>query len=290
MEKKKELLKPKNDIVFQSLFTQKNEKITKNFISAIMEEKITKIEINTEKELYRERPEEKLGILDLEAEINNKEKVDIEIQLIDRKNLVERILYYFSKLYISTIKKGQDYLSAQKVVIIAIIDYDLDLTKEIKDMETIWDIRERKNEKLMLTDKLELRIIELSKAKEEYMKNKTSKKAQWMMFINNPNEVEVQEIMKENKEIEEAVVEIREMSEDEKLERLAFLREKAIMDEKAIYAAGLDKGELHGKEEGIKEGKKEKQLEIARKMKKEDLPIELISKITELTKEEIEKL
>ncbi len=286
MEKKKELLKPKNDIVFQSLFTQKNEKITKNFISAIMEEKITKIQINTEKELYRERPEEKLGILDLEAEINNKEKVDIEIQLIDRKNLVERILYYFSKLYISTIKKGQDYLSAQKVVIIAIIDYELDLTKEIKDMETIWDIRERKNKKLMLTDKLELRIIELSKAKEEYMKNKTSKKVQWMIFINNPNEVEVQEIMKENKEIEEAVVEIREMSEDEKLERLAFLREKAIMDEKAIYAAGLDKGELRGKEEG----KKENQLETAKKMKKEDLPIELISKITELTKEEIEKL
>ncbi len=102
-----------------------------------MEENVTKIEINTEKELYRERPEDKLGILDLEVEINNKEKVDIEIQLIDRKNLVERILYYFSKLYVSTIKKGQDYLSAQRVVIIAIIDYDLDLTKEIKEMETI---------------------------------------------------------------------------------------------------------------------------------------------------------
>lgn len=286
MEKKKELLKPKNDIVFQSLFTQKNEKITKNFISAIMEENITKIEINTEKELYRERPEDKLGILDLEAEINNKEKVDIEIQLIDRKNLVERILYYFSKLYISTIKKGQDYLSAQRVVIIAIIDYDLDLTKEIKDMETIWDIRERKNKNLMLTDKLELHIIELGKAKEEYVKNKTSKKAQWMMFINNPNEVEVQEIMKENKEIEEAVVEIREMSEDEKLERLAFLREKAIMDEKAIYAAGLDKGEIRGKEEG----KKEKQLEVAKKMKAKDIDIDTIIEITELTKEEIEKL
>ena len=77
MDKKKELLKPKNDIVFQSLFTQKNEEITKNFISALMEEKITKIEINTQKELYREKPEDKLGILDLEAEINDKEKVDI---------------------------------------------------------------------------------------------------------------------------------------------------------------------------------------------------------------------
>ncbi len=146
----------------------------------------------------------------------------------------------------------------------------------------------------MLTDKLELRIIELGKAKEEYAKNKTSQKAQWMMFINNPNEMEVQEIMKENKEIEEAVIEIREMSEDEKLERLAFLREKAIMDEKAIYAAGLDKGEIKGKElgrkEGIKEGIKETQIEVAKKMKEKNIDINIIEEITKLTKEEIEKL
>ena len=286
MEEKKELLKPKNDIVFQSLFTQKNENITKNFISAIMEEKITKIKINTQKELYREKPTDKLGILDLEAEINDKEKVDIEVQLIDRKNLVERMLFYFSKLYASTIDKGEDYIGAKKVVIIAIIDYKLDLTKEIKEMETIWNIIERKNKNLMLTDKLELHIIELSKAKEEYMKNKTNKKAQWMMFINNPNEMEVQEIMKENKEIEEAVVVIKEMTEDEKLERLAFLRQKAIMDEKAIYAAGLDKGELRGKEEGIKQEK----IETAKKMKAKNMDINTIIEITELTKEEIEKL
>ena len=286
MEEKKELLKPKNDIVFQSLFTQKNENITKNFISAIMEEKITKIKINTQKELYREKPTDKLGILDLEAEINDKEKVDIEVQLIDRKNLVERILFYFSKLYASTIDKGEDYIDAKKVVIIAIIDYDLDLTKQIKEMETVWNIIERKNKNLMLTDKLELHIIELRKAREEYKKNKANKKAQWMMFINNPNEMEVQEIMKENKEIEEAVVIIKEMTEDEKLERLAFLRQKAIMDEKAIYAAGLDKGELRGKEVGRKEGIKQ----TAKKMKEENLPLELIEKITELTKDEIEKL
>ncbi len=286
MDKKKELLKPKNDIVFQSLFTQKNEEITKNFISALMEEKITKIEINTQKELYREKPEDKLGILDLEAEINDKEKVDIEVQLIDRKNLVERMLFYFSKLYASTIDKGEDYISAKKVVIISIIDYDLDLTKEIKEMETIWNIIERKNKNLMLTDKLELHIIELRKAREEYEKNKSNKKAQWMMFINNPNEMEVQEIMKENKEIEEAVVIIKEMTEDEKLERLAFLRQKAIMDEKAIYAAGLDKGEIKGRETGIKEN----QIEVAKKMKEKNIDINIIEEITKLTKEEIEKL
>lgn len=55
MEKNKELLKPKNDIVFQSLFTQKNERITRHFISALMEEKITKIKINTQKRNYIEK-------------------------------------------------------------------------------------------------------------------------------------------------------------------------------------------------------------------------------------------
>lgn len=100
--------------------------------------------------------------------------------------------------------------------------------------------------------------------------------------------------MNENKEIEEAVVVIKEMTEDEKLERLAMLRQKAIMDEKAIYAAGLDKGELRGKEagitEGIKQGEKKKQLEVAKRMKAKGMDIDTIIEITELAKDEIEKL
>ena len=47
------LLKPKNDIVFQSLFNQNNEKITKAFVQALIEEKIDKIVINQDKELLR---------------------------------------------------------------------------------------------------------------------------------------------------------------------------------------------------------------------------------------------
>ena len=85
-----------------------------------------------------------------------------------------------------------------------------------------------------------------------------------------------------NKTIKKATVEIVKMSEDEKMERLAFLRQKAIMDEKSIYAAGVDKG----KEEGTKNEK----IQIAKEMKKENIPIETIAKVTKLTIEEIEKL
>jgi predicted transposase/invertase (TIGR01784 family) len=240
--KKKELLKPKNDFVFQSLFSKGNEEITKSMIAALLEEKITSIKINETKELFRENPEDKLGILDLEAEINEKEKIDIEVQLIDRNNLVERLLFYFSKLYIGEIKKGHNYTEAKRTVVIAIVDFKIDITKELRQMETIWKLREEKNRELILTDKIEIHIIELEKARAEYLKDKNNKKAQWMLFIDNPNSEEVHKVMNENKDIEKATVEIVKMSEDEKMRKLAELREKAIMDEKSIYAAGMDKG------------------------------------------------
>lgn len=270
----KELLKPKNDIVFQSLFNQKNEKITKNMISALLGQEITKIKINETKELFREYPEDKLGILDLEAEINEKEKIDIEIQLVDRKNLAERLLKYFSKIYSIQVEIGQDYKEAKRVVIIAIIDYKYELTKELKQMETIWNLREKSNPNLILTDKIEIHIIELEKVLEEYKKDKKNKKAQWMLFINNPNDKEVQEMVEENEEIKEATKEVEKMSKDEKLRKLAFLREKAILDEKDIFRAGI--------EQGIEQ--------IVKNMLKNNIDITTICKITGLEKEKIEEI
>ena len=287
---KKELLKPKNDIVFQSLFNQKNENITKNMISALLGEEITKITINESKELFREYPEDKLGILDLEAEINEKEKIDIEIQLVDRKNLAERLLRYFSKLFSMQVEIGHDYKEAKRVVIIAIIDYEYYLTKELSQMETIWNLREKTTPNLILTDKIEIHIIELNKVLEEYKKDKTNKKAQWMLFINNPNDKEVQEVAKENEEIKEATVEVVKMSEDEKLRRLAFLREKAILDEKDIFRAGVDKGMEEGMTKGKQEGIEETKIEIAKKLKERNATIKEIMEITGLSEKEIKSI
>ena len=244
-ERKKEikLLKPKNDFVFQSLFNQNNEKITKAFVQALLDENIQKIVINDDKELFREKPEDKLGILDLQLDINDNEKVDVEIQLIDREDFIQRILFYLSRLYQAQIKRGKDYSDAKRVVLIAILDYNLELTKEIKEIETKWKLLEKEHPELELTNLIEIRILELEKVKEYYRVNKNNKKTQWLMFLNEPNSKEVEEIMEENKDIKEAVIEVHKMSEDEKMQRLEFLREKAIMDERSSYRTGLHKGE-----------------------------------------------
>ncbi len=289
-KEKVKLLKPKNDIVFQSLFNKHNEKITKAFVQALLEEKIDKITINEDKELIRERPEDKLGILDLELDVNNNEKVDVEIQLVDKKNFVERLLFYFAKLYQAQIKRGSNYLEAKRVVLIAIIDYPLELTKEIKEMETIWKLIEKEHKNLVLTNYLEIHILELEKVKNTYLKNKENEKAQWMLFLNDPNSKEVQEIMEENKEIKEATVEVRKMSEDEKMQRLADLREKAVMDEKAIYAGGLEKGMKQGKEQGIKQGIEQKTIEMVKNLNKINMPIEQIAQVTNISIDKVKKI
>ena len=127
-----------------------------------------------------------------------------------------------------------------------------------------------------------------------YGKNKNNIKAQWMLFLDDPNSKEVREIMEKNEEIKEATVVVKQMSEDEKMQRLAFLREKAILDEKEIVETATNKGLREGMEKGlakgIEQGEKRKSTEIAKELLKENMPIEKIAKITKLSKEEIEQL
>ena len=301
-ENVKKTLKPKNDVVFQRLFNKDNQKITKAFAEAMLDEKIHHMTINEDKELLSDTLDKKTGILDLQIDVNNTEKVDVEVQLVERSNLPERLLFYFSKLYLKGIGKGEDYRVAKRVVLIAIIDYNLKIEIEDKKMETIWQIVEKNHPKTILTNKFEIHILELEKVKEEYKKNKENKKAQWLLFLDDPETEEVKEIMEKNEDVKEAVIEVRKLSQDEQLQREAELREKAIMDEKAIYQAGLDNGKEEGRAEGRAEGHEEGRAEgekightkaikeMAKKLLKQDMKIETIAEITGLTIEEIEAL
>ena len=85
-----------------------------------------------------------------------------------------------------------------------------------------------------------------------------------------------------NKEIKKAKKVLEEISQDGKERYLAELREKYIMDQKAIEDAGYDKG--------LDDGRKKKTLEIAQKMKEQGIDTKTIKDITGLTIEEINNL
>ena len=268
---------PKMDIVFQAIFGEVgSENITKDFLEKILKRKIEKISLDKNPILRRELKDDKLGVLDIVTELDGKEKCNIEMQLIDKSNIIERMLYYWSKMYTKQIKAGDDYNKLEKTIVILIADFNIKGLEEVEYHST-WKIIETNSvKKLILTDKFELDIIELSKI--EGRENEKDQLLDWLVFLENPESERVTRKMKENENLKEAVEKLDRISEDEKMQRIIELREKAIRDEHAIYAKGIDDG-----------AEKEK-LQIAKNMLKENISIDIIIKVTGLTKEEIEKI
>ena len=88
--------------------------------------------------------------------------------------------------------------------------------------------------------------------------------------------------MIENEKVKKAEEELEYLSGDEAERRIAYLRETAEIDRKFAMTVARDQGRA--------EGKIEEKIETAKKMLAEEMDINLIIKITGLTKDEIEKL
>ena len=136
---------------------------------------------------------------------------------------------------------------------------------------------------------MEMHFIQIPKFKKEKRGVRT-KLEQWMQFISQTNERGIELAMKENKEIKKAKEEYEYLTGDAAERRLAFLRDKAIRDEKSIRQGGIEEGRKEGIEKGKKEGRQEKQKEIAKELLKLGMKISDIQQATKLTKEEIQKL
>ena len=197
------------------------------------------------------------------------------MQMVDQSNIAERILYYWSKMYAQSVKITRDYITSQRTIVILFANYELKNLKEIEKYISKWHIREDEYQSYILTNKLEIAIIEIPKYKKYSGKNK--KLDTWVKFIDKPEELSMEEV-KGNKEVEEAKKLLEEISEDQHERELQWKRELAMMDKKAIEKAGYEKGI------------EKNNIEVAKNALKLGLDNETISKLTGLTEEEIKKL
>lgn len=277
------LLDPKNDYVFKRIFGHTgNEDITKSFLSSIIPDKIEKIELDCNPIMDKDLLDDKLGILDIKARLNDNVVCNVEMQICDKKNIEKRLLFYWSKMYSQGIKQGQDYDELKRTIVILISDYNLEKLKKIPEYVTKWNIREEKYGKIILTDVLEIYIIELNKLKNGAVKD-NQKLNSWLYFIKS-SKVVVNKNMREEdiEEIKKAQKILEDISADEHEKWLAEMRLKYIRDKHAIEDFGYDKG--------YKSGQSKKQEEIARNLKQENVDIQFIARVTGLTEEEIEKI
>lgn len=283
-----EKLKITNDYVFKKIFgKQGNENILKDFLIAVLEIEIEKIEVVKDAYLEKTLQENKTGILDIKATLNNNITVNIEMQVRNQYNMIDRSLYYWATLYSNSLYKKQNYKENNKTITINILEFNI--FKEGPYHEKCKIRRDYNRE--VLTEDLEMHFIQIPKCEKTDVKTKLD---EWVQFIGNISEEGVKKAMEKNKEIKKANEELEYLSGDEEARRIAELREKAIRDEVTNLEGAREEGEKIGLEKGekvgIERGHKEKQFEIAKKMKEKDIDINEISEITGLTKEEMENL
>lgn len=227
------VLDPKNDIVFQKIFGMKEHKnILISFLNSILN--LTGKNIIKDVEFEEKHLDvsliasEKLSILDLHVTTETNLNVNVEIQLINQYNMIRRTVFYMSKMLLSQLKKGEDYSCLNRTVTINILNFNyLDGESFIKRYGLF-----EKESKKSLTDLLEYIFIEVPKFTEtdKDYKNKLHK---WLTFLANPNGKEIEDFMKTDGEIKEAMDVLYKISGDKEAIMLAEMREKAIMDEQS---------------------------------------------------------
>lgn len=271
-----ELLNPKNDYTFKRIFGYVgNENITKELISTILDEKIESITLDCKEILEQDLQSDKLGILDIRAVANDKTQIDIEMQMVDQKNIEDRVLFYWCNMFAKSIEAGKDYKNSKRTIVILFVDYEIAGLEKIEKYISKWKIREEDYCNYVLTDKFEIVIIEIPKYRKLGGENR--KLNTWLKFIDNPGGVCMEDV-NENETLKEAKDVLEQISNDEYERDLEFKRKLYLMDRKINEEARYE------------EGREERSIEIAKEMLKNNVNIEIIVKCTGLTKEKILEL
>jgi predicted transposase/invertase (TIGR01784 family) len=109
----------------------------------------------------------------------------------------------------------------------------------------------------------------------------------WLKFIGSEKENEMAELAEKNPNIKTAYAVLRQLSEDEKIRRLAEAREKKLRDEAAALDYASQKGEVKGEAKGVDKSKKALRSlkaghNVAEAAKESGLPIGEVQQLAEL--------
>ena len=170
-------LSVKNDFVFKRLFAKKgNENFLKEFLSELLKIEINTIKIAHDIVLEKNIKDEKLGILDIKAQLDNGVHINIEMQRSDEKNIVKRSTYYASNIITTQLKKRENYKKLKPVIVIFIMDFNHFETEEyITKTVTVSD----QNRKYEINEDMVYYYIELPKFRETEF-NLNNKVEQWL--------------------------------------------------------------------------------------------------------------
>ena len=261
------------------LRSKANFEVLEGFLSELLRRKII-IKNIAESEGNKSDKEDKYNHVDILVEVDNKEIVIIELQFNTQSDYFHRMLYGTSKAIIEHIHEGDTYDKVRKVYSINIVYFDLGVGDDyvyhgisnFKGLHTHNELQLDDEQKILYNKTTigdlypEYYILKV-KNFDDIAKDPLD---EWIYYLKN-NKIHdnftAQGLDKARK-----VLAFDKMNEEEKKDYMRNIKEWRIKESEILSA--LYKGKI----------------EIARKLKNRGMPFDLISEVTNLSNEEIEKI
>ena len=304
-----------DDYVFHAVFgrdTEESRAALIEILNIILERKqdpIRAIVIKNPIEIP-DREADKESVMDIRAETESGELLDIEMQAGDLQFYQNRALFYGGRLVNSALQVGENYDRMKKSIVISITKGRL--FPSLEDCHNIFEVRDRKRG-LLLCDRLELHFLELSKIDDQkpvHALTEIERLGAYLKFANIENRQDYVKQILTMEDIDMTENAYRKVTEDEReYERREARFKYQLQRNPELYVArnegleqgrnegeaiGLKKGRSEGEAIGLKKGRSEgaaqEKREIAKNFKHAGIPIAVIAENTGLTAEEIERL
>jgi len=285
--------------------------IFEGLISVLVGEKVTIVEL-LESESNKVSPSDKYNRVDIKAKNSRGEIILVEIQQSRELDYLQRMLYGVAKTITDHMHSGDGYFEVKKVYSINILYFGLGEGADYlyHGQTTLIGVHTKDTLKLTPHEREDLKVIAPEDVFPEYFVIRVNEFNQlavtpleeWMQYLKDEYirpDTKVPGLIEARKRLE-----YLQMPESERKEYDYYVynlgRDTDVMKTKLLEAelAGKKKGRAEGRAEGLAEGLAEGRAEgqskektdIARKMKADGMPTDIITKYTGLSRDEIEQL
>ena len=275
-----------NDLLFKFVFGHEERKaVTLSFINATLQLEGPDAFVDlhfADRALEPEEAEGKTSVLDLLCVTNDETQVNIEVQVQNRQNMAQRSLYYWAKLYQSSLRKSKAYDTLRRTVTINLLAYSFLPQKGFHNVYGLYDSAKLHR----LTDDIELHFLELPKVRRQDLRS-MRQLDKWMAFMNNKlSNEEMEELAMSEAAIGTAWDAIDDYLQDMSRRRRYEAREKYEHDYVSDMKGSREEGRKEGHKEGLRLGAQRTALNLLRM----NLPMATVVTASELSEEDVRTL
>ena len=264
----------KHEVVFMYVFLN-NSQLLKDLLETILERKIENMNI-LNPNLVTDKINNRIQKLDLLINTNN-EYINVELNSKFDKLIFTRNLFYAFKLCGSKAEKGKKVYNSNKKIIQINLNFNCHGYK--KDELGLYS----KQKKLIVTDILTIFNINVDFYVNDYYNNgKKFKSNDELIIMLGLDKEELAELAERSDKVMEYKKKVDEVNDDDEVISWFTAEEERKMYQDALIEQSKEEGEKKGKQAGI--------LSVAKNMLAEGMSVELIAKLTKLSKKQISRL